>query len=105
MHQCSRDDCMDIQYRRRHPLAMSAPVKRIAVLSDEFGQFIVVIRCRKCGHERRCEPETLARLLGWSAELKTVAQRMRCSACNHKQVSVEGVLPPRRSWAVDVKRD
>ena len=84
---------------------MPGSVNRISVLSDEFGQFIVVIRCGRCGHERRCEPEVLARLLGWSAELKAVAQRMRCSACNHKQVTVEGVLPPRRSWAVDIKRD
>lgn len=78
---------------------MQPPPKPINTLSDEFGQFTVVI------NERQSDPQVLARLVGWSAELKSIAKRMRCSACQHKQVSVEGRRLPRRSWAIDIKRD
>ncbi len=49
-------------------------------LSDEFGQYVIYLACA-CGHERRCEPRTLANIAGWDARLVDVAKRMRCSKC------------------------
>jgi len=31
-------------------------------LSDEFGQYTLVLKCSECGHERTAEPHTLGRL-------------------------------------------
>jgi hypothetical protein len=58
---------------------MPAPIKK---LSDRFADYILRIRCRKCGHERTTEPYALAKLLGWETPLTTVAARLRCSKCN-----------------------
>ena len=34
----------------------------IEKLSDEFGQYTLVLKCAECGHERTADPHTLARL-------------------------------------------
>jgi DNA-directed RNA polymerase subunit M/transcription elongation factor TFIIS len=69
---------------------------RINQLSDEFGQYTLVLKCSKCGHERKAEPHTLGRLCGWDARLEDVAKRMRCSKCGKKQCSLRAVAPARR---------
>lgn len=58
---------------------MPAPIKK---LSDRFADYILRIRCKKCGHERTTDPHALAKLLGWETPLTTVAARLRCSKCN-----------------------
>jgi hypothetical protein len=45
---------------------------RINKLSDEFGQYTLVLKCSECGHERTAEPNTLGRLCGWDAKLTEV---------------------------------
>jgi hypothetical protein len=57
-----------------------AHIKR---LDDCFGQFLVRVSC-PCGASRHIEPEALARLVGWSATLVQLAQRMQCSQCGKK---------------------
>lgn len=52
-------------------------------LSDEFGQYELVLIC-PCGHSRKCYPKTLAAFAGWDARLVDIAKRMRCSKCGHK---------------------
>ena len=52
---------------------------QIEKLSDEFGQYTLVLKCAECGHERNAEPLTLGRLCGWDARLEDVAKRLRCS--------------------------
>jgi len=42
-------------------------------LSDEFGQYTLVLTCAACGHERTAEPHALGRLCGWDARLEAVA--------------------------------
>ncbi len=59
-------------------------------LSDEFGQYEIFLQC-PCGHERRCRPETLARIAGWDARLEAVARRMRCSKCARRGCRVRVV--------------
>jgi hypothetical protein len=66
----------------------------IKKLDDCFGQFLVRVSC-KCGASRHIEPEALARLVGWSATLEKVAQRMRCSHCGKKAAEVVAVARPR----------
>ena len=58
--------------------AMPTPITK---LSDRFADYLLQIRCRKCGHERTTEPHALAKLLGWETPLTTVAARLRCSRC------------------------
>ncbi len=68
---------------------------RVDKLSDEFGQYTLIIKCGACSHERVAVPTTLARLCGWDAPLADVARRMRCSKCSKKLCTVRAV-PPRK---------
>jgi RNase P subunit RPR2 len=52
-------------------------------LSDEFGQYEILLTCA-CGHTRRCYPHTLAAFAGWEAKLADVVKRMRCTKCDKK---------------------
>ena len=64
-------------------------------LSDEFGQYTLVLKCAECGHERKAEPLMLGRLCGWDARLQDVAKRMRCSKCGKKRCTLKA-FPPKR---------
>src|ERR1700722_7044551 len=64
-------------------------------LSDEFGQYTLVLTCAECGHERVAEPHPLGRLCGWDARLEDVAKRMRCSKCGKKRCSLRA-FPPKK---------
>jgi hypothetical protein len=64
-------------------------------LSDEFGQYTLVMKCSECGHERKAEPLTLGRLCGWDARLEDVAKRMRCSKCGKKRCTLRA-FPPKK---------
>ena len=54
----------------------------IKKLDDCFGQFLVRVSC-VCGASRHNEPEGLARRVGWSATLKDLTPRLRCSKCSN----------------------
>jgi hypothetical protein len=73
------------------PVRVLAHIKK---LDDCFGQFLVRVTC-KCGAMREINPEALARLVGWSATLKQLAQRLRCSQCGKKTADVVAVAKPR----------
>jgi hypothetical protein len=68
---------------------------QIDKLSDEFGQYVLVLSCAECGHERTSDPQVLGRLCGWDARLADVAKRMRCSKCGKKKCALRAV-PPRK---------
>jgi len=63
----------------------------IIKLSDEFGQYTLVLTCGSCLRERRTTPHLLAKLCGWDARLEDVARRMRCSICGKKQCTARAV--------------
>ena len=63
---------------------------KIIKLSDEFGQYLIYLRC-ECGHIRRCSPHTLAAFAGWDADLEKVVRRLRCSKCNQRKCKVRTV--------------
>jgi hypothetical protein len=63
-------------------------------LDDCFGQFLVRVSC-VCGASRHIEPEALARPVGWSATLKALEPRLRCSQCGKKAAEVVAVAKPR----------
>jgi hypothetical protein len=58
---------------------------KILKLSDEFGQYTLVLKCSACGHERHAQPHALARLCGWDTTIEHVVRRLRCSKCGKKQ--------------------
>jgi DNA-directed RNA polymerase subunit RPC12/RpoP len=60
----------------------------IAKLSDEFGHYRLVIRCRRCGHTRVNAPEVLARRVGWDSRFDALVLRLRCSRCGAKESSI-----------------
>jgi hypothetical protein len=68
----------------------------IEKLSDEFGQYVIYLRC-ECGHIRRCHPHTLAAFAGWEAKLVDVVKRLRCTKCHAKKCTARTVreLAPR----------
>jgi hypothetical protein len=66
---------------------------RINKLSDEFGQYTLVLKCSNCGHERTAEPHTLGGVCGWDAKLADVEKRMRCSKCGEKKCSLRAFAP------------
>jgi hypothetical protein len=67
-------------FARQHS-EMPAPITK---LSDRFADYILRIRCKKCGHERTADPHALAKLLGWETPIASIAQKMRCSKCNNR---------------------
>jgi len=69
---------------------------QIDKLSDEFGQYTLVLKCAECGHERKAEPRTLGRLCGWDARLEDIAKRMRCSKCGKKRCTLKA-FPPKKA--------
>jgi hypothetical protein len=60
------------------------PPLKIEKLSDEFGQYQILLTC-DCGHTRRCYPRTFAAIAGWDANLKDVIKRLRCSKCGERK--------------------
>jgi hypothetical protein len=72
------------------------PPFHIDKLSDEFGQYTLILTCEACKHERVTVPKMLGALCGWDAKLQDVARRLRCSKCGKKQCTAKAV-PPRRA--------
>jgi hypothetical protein len=59
-------------------------LRDVKKLDDRFGQFLVRVRCPSCGASRDIAAEALARLVGWSVSLQSLAPRLRCSKCGAK---------------------
>jgi hypothetical protein len=64
---------------------------KVLRLSDEFGQYLLVIKCTACTHERRTYPNSLAHLCGWDARLEDLSRRLRCSKCGKKGCEIRAV--------------
>jgi hypothetical protein len=62
----------------------------VTKLSDEFGQYLIVLLCA-CGHVRQAYPKTLAEVAGWNAKLEDVVRRMRCAKCGEKKCSAKAL--------------
>jgi hypothetical protein len=62
----------------------------IEKLSDEFGQYLIVLSCA-CGHVRQAYPQTLAAISGWEAKLEDVVRRMRCTKCGERKCAARVV--------------
>jgi hypothetical protein len=68
---------------------------QIAKLSDRFGDYVLIMTCRRCKHSRRADPHSIAKLLGWDAPLSAVAARLRCSNCHAKECEITTESMPR----------
>ena len=60
-------------------------------LSDEFGQYLLVIKCAACAHERRAYPNLLVHICGWNAKLADLEKRLRCSKCGKKGCHIRAI--------------
>jgi ssDNA-binding Zn-finger/Zn-ribbon topoisomerase 1 len=59
-------------------------LRDVKKLDDRFGQFLVRVKCPACGASRDIAAEALARIVGWSISLESLAPRLRCSKCGAK---------------------
>ena len=64
---------------------------KVEKLSDEFGQYDLILKCGACGHERRIVPKSRANVCGWEANLSDVTRRLRCSKCGERQCIVKAL--------------
>ncbi len=64
---------------------------KVERLSDEFGQYVLFLKCESCLHERKTTPNLLAKICGWDAKLHDVARRLRCSVCHKKKCTARAV--------------
>ena len=64
-------------------------------LSDEFGDYLLSVRCRKCQHRRTVDPHSLAQIVGWNAQLSIVALRLRCSKCSARNCEITTMRRPK----------
>jgi hypothetical protein len=67
--------------------------KHVVRLSDEFGQYAILLCCQRCRHSRTVYPNALARIFDWETELAAIARRMRCSKCSAKQCELTVSFP------------
>ena len=65
---------------------------KVEKLSDEFGQYVLFLKCESCLHERRTTPHMLANVCGWDARLDGGS-----SACSNQIV-----VPRKRAEAAIV---
>ena len=72
-------------------------MRKLAIkkLSDEFGDYLLTIGCRKCRHVRITEPRMLAKIVGWDTPLSTLEKRLRCSSCGGKDCELTANPRPR----------
>jgi len=68
------------------PVIPPRPPPEIDRLGDNFGQYVITLKCA-CEHARRAQPATLAAFAGWEARLVDVVRRMRCSKCGERRCS------------------
>ena len=54
---------------------------QILKLNDEFGHYLLLIKCRACSRQRVAEPSSLAPIVGWECALEHLSRRLRCSNC------------------------
>jgi hypothetical protein len=64
---------------------------KVERLSDEFGQYELILKCESCLREWHTTPHMVANICGWDARLADVARRMRCSVCGKKKCAARAV--------------
>jgi ribosomal protein S27E len=75
--------------------AMRRPPPPIEKLSDQLGDYVLAVKCRRCQHTRTTDPHVLAKILGWNVALTSLAQRLRCSKCHAKDCVLSTSHRPR----------
>ena len=67
----------------------------IEKLSDQFGEYVLTVKCRRYQHTRTTDPHVLAKILGLNVSLTSLAQRLRCSECHAKDCVLSTSHRPR----------
>ena len=55
------------RYLKLYTVRSMARDFKVNRLSDEFGQYLLLLKCLTCLHERQSYPNTLAHWCGWNA--------------------------------------
>ena len=77
------------------------PWNVIERLRDHFGDYVLAVRCRRCGHGCELAPASLARRSsgGWNEPLAAVIARLRCR-CGSRRIEVQLAFNRRpRGWS------
>ena len=80
-----------MRYLKLYTVRSMARDFNVTRLSDEFGQYLLLLKCLTCLHERQSYPKTLAHLCGWDAPLARLERRLRCSKCGNKSCRILAV--------------
>jgi hypothetical protein len=89
------DDSLAGLPRPRATLAGMRTLAHIQRLSDEGGRgWLVDVRC-VCGRTGWLEPAILAQQVGWDATLESLTQRLRCTQCGQKELTLTAIPAPR----------
>jgi hypothetical protein len=86
---------------RRWPECTVLPWNAIERLRDHFGDYVLVVTCRRCRHSRDLLPATLAHSSpqGWDEPIAAVVARLRCR-CGAREVDVQlGFNRKPRGWS------
>ena len=70
------------------PRDTRAPIRNSITLADLAPEETLTARCQRCDHARALDRAALAHRLGAQAELERVRRRLRCSACNARDVAL-----------------
>ena len=73
---------------------MRAMPRPITKFSDHLGQFEITLICARCGHHRKTDPTTLAKLCHVPIEtlIEEALKRLRCSECQEKECTHTATL-------------
>jgi len=64
-------------------------------LSDDGGRgWLLDVHC-PCGRSAWIPPAQMADRLGWDTHIAALAQRLRCTACGAKGLTVQAIAAPR----------
>jgi len=64
-------------------------------LDDRFGDYLLTVKCPKCGHHRTMMPIALANVVGWDRDIAEVMLKMRCQVCGTRGAIWEVEKVPR----------
>jgi hypothetical protein len=67
---------------------MPFPLSFVRRFSDYNGQFVLIVQCLGCRHERAIPAPVIARRIGPDAPVAETVRRLRCSRCGGRKVDV-----------------
>ncbi len=67
---------------------MAFPLSFVRRISDFNGQFVLLVLCRGCRHERAIKASVMAKQFGPDPLVAPIVRRLRCTKCGQRNVDV-----------------